>query len=517
MDKFETKGKEVDPSKPETIPKFIDELPIPRVLKPKMKANDKPHYYEIEMKEAKHQFHKLFPPTTIWGYNGTYPGPTIKVQRNQTIKVKWMNHLPEKHFLPIDRSLHGAADSPDVRTVVHVHGANVASESDGHPEAWFTTNFSQRGSTFKQKIYKYTNNQRSATLWYHDHAIGITRLNVYAGLAGFFLIHDPREDHLQLPKGKYDIPLMIQDKSFQADGALFYPENTNPPVSINPSVVPAFNGNTIVVNGKIWPYLRVEPRKYRFRLLNASNTNAYTLRFDNDHPFYQISTDGGLLSKPVELNSLPLEPAERSDIIIDFTNLKGETFILRNTNDDGDLSIIMQFKVNLPLSEKDTSDIPNFLCSDHSFDISSVQRNRLLTLSASTDHFNRPMLLLDHRMWDDPVTEKPVLNSVEIWKFINLTPFPHPIHVHLVQFKLINRRPFDIDRFNQDGFIQYTGPAREPELYERGWKDTIKVEPGTVTSIIMRFENHIGDYVWHCHILEHEDHDMMRPIKVIKE
>ena len=273
----------------------------------------------------------------------------------------------------------------------------------------------------------------------------------------------------------------------------------------------------MIVNGKVWPHLKVEPRKYRFRILNASNTNAYTLKLGNGRPFYQIGTDGGLLPKPVELDSLPLEPAERSDIIIDFSKFKGNHLILQNTDADGNMGMIMRFEVTRPLSEKDTSQIPQFLHPDpRPLEEHMAEKTRLLTLGAITDQYERPMLQLDHKMWDDPVTEKPILNSTEVWKFINLTPFPHPIHVHLVQFKILHRRPFDLDLFLEQGAIHYTGPAIEPGKHERGWKDMVKVEPGTVTSIIMRFEDHVGDYVWHCHILEHEDYDMMRPMKVVE-
>ncbi|MEK3889518.1 multicopper oxidase family protein [Bacillus sp. FSL K6-3431] len=508
--------KKVDPSNPDTIPKFVDELPIPTNAKPKSYKKNKP-YYEIEMKQAKHQFHKSFPLTTIWGYDGLYPGPMIEVPKDQSILVKWMNNLPNKHLLPIDRTLHGTAHTPDVRTVVHLHGAHVASDSDGYPEAWFTKDFAETGPTFSRKVYEYTNQQMAATLWYHDHAIGITRLNVYAGLVGMYLIRDSIEKRLKLPNGKYEIPLMIQDKSFQANGELFYPENSTPPADVNPSVVPAFNGNTIIVNGKVWPHLKVEPRKYRFRILNASNTNAYTFKLGNGQDFYLIGTDGGLLPKPVTLDSLPMEPAERADIIIDFSKHKGKSLILQNTNDEGNLGVVMQFKVVLQLTQKDTSRIPEFLFPDQPLDEELAEQTRLLTLGAVTDEHERPMLLLDNRMWDDPVTEKPKLDSIEIWKFINLTPFAHPLHVHLVQFKILHRRPFDLDIFLETGSIEYTGPEMEPEKYERGWKDTAKVDAGTVTSIIMRFENHVGDYVWHCHILEHEDYDMMRPFQVVRD
>ncbi len=506
----------VDPSDPNTIPKFVDELPSPSELKP-ISISEGIEYYEVNMIENKHRFHKYFPYSIIWGYNGCYPGPTLRVFKDQAILIKWINNLPYRHFLPVDLTLHGAMDSPEVRTVVHVHGANVDPDSDGHPDAWFIKNYLLTGKTFKREIYKYTNHQPSATLWYHDHSLGSTRLNVYAGLAGFYIIHDMLEKRLDLPCKEYDIPLMIQDKSFNKDGSLFYPDAPAFPVPVKPSVVPAFLGNTIVVNGKVWPHLKVEPRKYRFRLLNASNTRAYTLSLSNGESFYQIGTDGGLLDKPMELKSLTLEPAERTDIIIDFSKLKGEIITLINADNNANMRLIMEFRVILPLKDEDTSKIPETLHPMTMLEEHMAKKTRNLTLSASTDDYGRPMLLLNNHMWDDPATEKPSLDSIEIWNLINLTNFPHPIHVHLVQFQILDRTPFNVPLYLEKGEIEYTGAAEEPKEFEKGWKDTVRAEPGMVTRIIMHFKDHAGDFVWHCHILEHEDHDMMRPLKVVED
>ena len=250
----------VDPSIPSTISKFSDELPIPEVLEPDSQE-DGCAYYEVEMRRAKHKFHKDFKETTIYGYNGMYPGPTIETMKGQAVNVKWINNLPKKHFLPVDKTLHGAIDNPEVRTVVHLHGANVAPDSDGHPEAWFSRNNEYIGPKYSREVYEYPNQQQATTLWYHDHALGLTRLNVYAGLAGFYLIHDFHELNLNLPKGKYDIPLIIQDKTFNSDGSLFYPERgDNSPPDINPSIVRRHIGTTMVVNGKVWPYLDVSQK-----------------------------------------------------------------------------------------------------------------------------------------------------------------------------------------------------------------------------------------------------------------
>ena len=306
---------------PNLIPKFVDELPIPKVLKPKSEE-DGCAYYEVEMRCAKHKFHRNIEETEIFGYNGLYPGPTIKTMKGQKVKVKWINKLPLKHILPVDKTLDGTIDTPEVRTVVHLHGANVADDSDGHPEAWFSRNNEYTGPKYSREVYEYPNQQQATTLWYHVHAISTTRLNLYSGLAGFYLIHDFHEQSLNLPKGKYDIPLMIQDKTFRMDGSLFYPEGVNPRLPGKPSIVHAFIGNTMVVNGKVWPYLNVEPRKYRFRMLNASNTNGFTFKLldknGNLHPFYQIGTDGGLRAESKSIKKFPLDPAERLDVIVDF-------------------------------------------------------------------------------------------------------------------------------------------------------------------------------------------------------
>ncbi len=529
----------VNPADPASIPKFVDEIKKPPVVKPRKQfdtyenrsmhlrqfINETPRldddesqaqspYYEIYMKEAKHRFHKQFPLTPVWGYNGRVPGPTIEATKDETTRVKWINNLPSKHLFPIDHTIHGSIDTPDVRSVVHLHGANVDWRSDGHPEAWYTRDYKMTGPKFKRKIYEYTNHQPGTTLWYHDHAMGVTRLNVYAGLAGFYLLRDALEERLNLPSGKYEIPLMLQDKSFNEDGSLFYPDKPPFPVPVSPSIVPAFFGNTIVVNGKVWPKLRVEPRKYRFRVLNASNRRDYVLGLSNDQVFTQIGTDGGFVTTPTRLTSIEIQPAERADIIIDFSALKDETITLTNsgTNTDEHTSVVLQFSVDLPLHGEDTSEIPQELYPPEMLDEHMAHTVRDLTLSASTDSYGRPMLMLNNHMWGDPTTEKPAFDSIEVWNLINLTGGPHPIHVHLVQFKVLYRRPFNVELYETEGTIEFTGPLEEPYDYEKGWKDTVKVENGKITKIIMHFKDHVGNYVWHCHFLEHEDHDMMRPI-----
>jgi spore coat protein A len=339
---------------------------------------------------------------------------------------------------------------------------------------------------------------------------------MYAGLAGLYIIRDTLEQRLQLPCGKYEIPIMIQDKTFNKDGSLFYPSEPPFPVSVQPSVVPGFTGETIVVNGKVWPHLKVEPRKYRFRLLNASNSRAYTLTLSNNEVFYQIGTDGGLMEKPVELTSLNLLPAERADIIIDFSKFYHQNITLLNTADTNEnTSQVLQFKVISPLKSKDNSKLPDFMYPMMHLEERLAVRNRILPLNVNTDMYGRPMFLLDNKMWHDPVTEKPELDTIEIWSIVNPGTFPHPVHLHLVQFQILERRPFDVVHYRETGEIIYTGPPVKPADNEMGWKDIVRVTPGEVTRIISQFKDFTGDYVWHCHILEHEDYDMMRPMKVI--
>lgn len=510
--------KKVNPSDVRTIPKFIDRLPIPPLAKPLCVKEGVGDFYNITMKEGFHRFSSTFPLTKIWGYNGIYPGPTIEAFKDISTIIRWNNNLPDKHFLPFDKTLHGTIDTPEVKTVVHLHGAKVHSHSDGHPEAWYTRDFNITGPTFKRKNYEYTNHQPGATLWYHDHAMGQTRLNVYAGLAGLYILRDSLEERLNLPKGKYEIPLLIQDKSFKEDGQLFYPDTPPFEVDVKPSIVPAFFGDTIVVNGKVWPYLDVEPRKYRFRVLNGSNRREYIMSLSNGGEFIQIGSDGGLLKSPVSLKSFKLMPAERIDIIIDFSKYKGQKIVLRNSAKDSPTEgtdVIMKFNVIKHLACKDISTIPNTLGVWHEPRVETVSVERNIFFNSMEDHFNRPMLTINGKMWADPTTETPKLDTAEIWNLINPMEFPHPIHIHLIQFKVLGRRAFDVELFNRTGELSYIGKEEPPHEYERGFKDTVDSEVGKVTRIIMHFTGFKGDYVWHCHFLEHEDHDMMRPMRVI--
>ncbi|MEK6449658.1 multicopper oxidase family protein [Priestia aryabhattai] len=486
------------------LKKFVDTLPIPSIISPKGMYKGRP-FYDVCMIETLHKFHRDLPKTKVWGYNGLVTGPTFNVEKNQPIYVRWANNLPEKHFLPVDKTIHGASHNPEVRTVVHLHGSPSEPAGDGHPEAWFTRGFRQTGPHFMKEIYHYTNGERATALWYHDHALGVTRLNVYAGLAELYFIRDEQERSLSLPKGKYEVPLIIQDKTFNPDGSLFYPaqpDNPSPNLPY-PSIVPSFLGDTITVNGKVWPFLKVEPRKYRFRLLNASNTRTYQFQLSNLRPFALIGTDGGLLSRPIKVKSLDVSPAERIDIVIDFSGLEGKKVILQDGfESENPTGEIMEFQVTKFLSCPDQSRLPSLLSHIDRIPLNKVKKIRRLTLNDSQDEFGRLMLLFDDKEWMDPATETPLLNSVEIWELVNLTPGIHPIHIHLVNFRVL-------DRYNQNGNLVAPLPA------DFGLKDTVLVGPGETVRIIMKFHPFYGNYVWHCHRLEHEDHDMMRPLKII--
>jgi spore coat protein A len=443
--------------------------------------------------------HRDLKPTRMWGFGSQFPGPTFDVRSGQEILVEWANELPDKHFLPIDHNLGGAgADQPEVRTVVHLHGGKAPPESDGYPEDWIVPG--------KSALYHYPNQQDPAMLWYHDHAMGINRLNIFAGLMGVYIVRDDAEDALQLPSGKYEIPLVISDRFFTPQGQLFYPVSGKS----NAPWVPEVFGDAILVNGKIFPYLDVEPRKYRIRVLNASNARFFHLSFANGVSFSHIGTDQGLLPAPVPLKALMIAPGERVDLVVDFSGHRGEEIILNN-----DAFVVMQFRVS---SDKvdDTSALPAALRPVPKIPESQAVKTRLLSLDEYVNRVAEPVLmLLNGTYWHQPITETPVINTTEIWTLINPTDDSHPIHLHLVRFQILDRRRFETSTYMSKRELKFTGEPVPPDASEAGWKDTVRAEPGMVTRIIVQFEGYAGRYVWHCHILEHEDNEMMRPYQVV--
>ncbi|NOU92560.1 multicopper oxidase domain-containing protein [Paenibacillus sp. LMG 31456] len=502
------------------LQKFLDKLPILETIPP-VKRDKKGSYYEVTMREFTQKLHRDLKPTRLWGYNGMYPGPTFDVMKNETTYVKWINDLPTKHFLPIDTTIHGAdRNLPEVRTVVHVHGGKQPAHSDGYPEAWFTRNFEQTGPLFEREVYEYPNLE-AAPLWYHDHSMGITRLNMYAGLAGFYIIRDKYEQSLNLPRGVYEIPLLVQDRSFNPDGSLYYPstpDKKNPRLPF-PSIVTPFDADTILVNGKVWPYLEVEPRKYRFRILNSSNSRAITFKLDSGQPLFQIGTDRGLLERPVKMNEILLLTTERADVIVDFSRSFGKSIVLKNVfkGASPETTDVMQFRVTVPLKGKDTSSLPEYLTKIDFLSRKQASKTRDLTLVRVADEYGRSLNLLDGKMWIDRISEKIELGTVEIWRLINVSADDHPIHLHIVDMQILERQPFNVAHFQTTGKLKFTGPKDPPEPNERGFKDTIRAPAGQVTSFIASFGPLTGRFVWHCHMLEHEDYEMMRPFEILKK
>jgi spore coat protein A len=526
---------------------FVDPLPIPPVINPGTAT------VNIHMKQFRQKLHRDLPSTTLWGYNGTYVGPTFETRSGTPINVQWFNDLPDTHFLPIDHTIHGAeANVPDVRTVVHLHGAKVLPDSDGYPEAWYTNGYDQTGPDFSNKVYHYPNDQAAMPLWYHDHALGITRLNVYTGLAGLYFIRDAQEDGLRIPKGRYEVPIMIQDRFFNADGSLLYPvqdPGVAPPIP--PVWIPEFFGDTALVNGKVFPYLDVEPRKYRFRLLNACNSRFLHLTLVNSRDsrealqFVQIGSDQGFLPHPVAMADFLAGPAERFDLIVDFTGKGGKSFTLKNDapspfpgGGGADLPQIMQFRVSKPLSSPD-SPIPSTIGSVPLLSPANAVRTRQLVLAEFDDPTTGDPIegmlgtaSLGGLHWSSRVTEDPRNGDTEVWELYNTTTDGHPIHVHLVRFQVLNRQKFDLNLYQSTGEIKFIAPPEAPAANERpAWKDVVKAFPGDpdngvglVTRIIQKFQLPNGGsvprgqyfkYVWHCHILEHEDNDMMRPFYLL--
>jgi spore coat protein A len=486
---------------PNSLAPFVDPLPLPVVAQPQGdravpgKPGERVPFYRLPMRAMAGKLHRDLPPTNLWSYGGSVPGVMFDTQRDQGLLVEWVNELPRNHFLPIDYSVHGAGrDTPRVRSVVHLHGGKTPPDSDGYPDDWYVPG--------QSRTYYYPNRQDPALLWYHDHAVGITRLNIYAGLLGLHVIRDQAEQQLQLPSGKYEVPLVLFDRHLHLDGQLSYPISTDPAHPWMPEVL----GEVPLVNGKIFPYLEVEPRKYRFRVLNAANGRLYRLSLPSAVEVHQIGTDQGLLSVPVAVTHLLLAPGERADLVIDFAPHRGTRILLSD-----DAFTLMEFRVGAS-PVPDPSDLPATLRPAPRIAESSAVKTRWLTLDERKKGVAASMeMLLNKTRWHMPITEKPALGTTEIWELANLTDDVHPIHLHLVRFQILDRRRFDAFQYMTTGRLQYTSPATPPDPNEMGWKDTARVNAQTVTRIIVPFRGYPGRYVWHCHNLEHEDNEMMRP------
>jgi spore coat protein A, manganese oxidase len=477
---------------------FVEPLPLPQIAQPTLHNGKRS--LTVTMQEIHAQVHPKIPPTRMWSYGPTALAPLIVARSHEPIEITWVNNLPAKHFLPIDHSLHGCGkDIPDVRTITHLHGAKVPSKDDGYPEDWFASG--------KSRTCQYPLEQEAATLWYHDHAMGLNRLNTYAGLFGMFLIRDKFEDSLNLPSGKYEVPLILYDRDFNASGQLLYDTSGDP----EHPWIPEFSADGILINGKLRPFFEVEPRLYRFRLVNTANSRFFNLALSNGQPITQIGTDQGFLSAPVELKLVSLAPAERADLLIDFSQSAGQTLHLRTGAFD-----ILEFRVAKQSVSHLAISIPKTLRPVQRIPEAESVKTRTITLHEYKDKYGMSMvMLLNRKHWHEPTTEFPKLNTTEIWEFANLTEDTHPMHMHLVRFQILDRRAFDTDEYLKTRTIRFMGPAVPPEPHELGWKDTVQCPDATITRIIARFEGYPGKYLYHCHILEHEANDMMRPFEVI--
>ena len=530
---------------------------------------------ETAMTQAMDGLAPPYPP----GYNGatyTLPGTTTVMNPNA-----WDAQTP-------------------VPLVTHVHGGEVMSDYDGGPEQWFTQTGlhgpdyrSLPGAPANGATYEYLNTQQPATIWYHDHALGVTRINVMSGLAGFYLVRDPADPvEAVLPKNQYEVPLAIQDRSFNTDGSMWFDT-----VGINPTMhpywMPEFFGNTIMVNGRVWPNLNVDQGWYRFRIVDGSNARFYTISLKDQTtgaklPFIQIGSDGGYLQAPVTLKELTIAPGERADILVDFSAVASGTKILVENKakapfpagaqpDPQTTGQIMQFTVTstpgfnkgsaitlpAPLNPTLQGVVFPTLPAPAAFVAPNVNP-RTLPLVEVMGMLGPLEVLLNGQKWMAPTTEDPRVGATEDWVIPNLTADTHPIHLHLVQFQLVSRQKFDAAGYTVAWYAAnsgsgvamppwpngYTpvpvdvtpylqGKAKPADPNEQGWKDTVKMNPGEVTIIRVRFapqnapttgagaptagtnlysfdptlETSPG-YVWHCHIIDHEDNEMMRRFEV---
>jgi FtsP/CotA-like multicopper oxidase with cupredoxin domain len=628
---------------PGSIPKYVTPLVIPPAMPrsgaPPGRKGRGVDYYRIGVRQF---LQPILPPgmglgpTKVWSYGSVdhpetfnYPAFTIEAGWRKPVRVKWINELVKPngefrpHLLPVDQTLHwanppGGARGRDshgsdhapyrgpVPIVTHLHGGHSSQQFDGYPEAWFLPHarnippgYARTGSLYHHfqaqaqaalgqawtpgsAVFQYDNDQRATTMWYHDHTLGMTRANVYAGPAGFYLMRGGPGDAivgtlpgpapaLGDPPGRdyFEIPIAIQDRSFTDDGGLFYPDNRaffegldpsqlqipfmpdpacGGPSDVAPIWNPEFFGNTIVANGATWPSLDVQRRRYRFRFLNGCDARFLILRLDDDLPFWQIGNEGGFLPAPVELPELLLGPAERADVIVDFTNVPaGTELILRNLAPDepfgggtpgvdftpadpNTTGQVMRFHV-VPATAPDPSTPPNQLGLPAIAPLGAATNTRQVSLNEAESATVRVITDPDGNVvldcidgepfgpaeadlgtvkpngtgnplgWDEPMTENPAVGAVEVWEIHNFTEDAHPIHIHEITFEIVNRQPIA------------GGAPRPPESWEAGRKDTVIAYPGEVTRVKALFDRP-GLFVWHCHILEHEDNEMMRPYRI---
>jgi spore coat protein A, manganese oxidase len=458
---------------------------IPPVLTPDYATADTAYYTLTQQQVQLPILGPGKPATTIWGYNGYTPGPTIMNQQGQKAVVRQINSLPKVH--------------PDLRynvwTSTHLHGSCSLPQYDGY--ASDITNPGQ------YKDYHYPNVQDARTLWYHDHGVHITAPNAYMGLAAQYILHDPVEQALPIPHGAYDVPFILKDAMFQENGDLIYEDNNESGVY----------GDVILVNGVPWPLMKVEPRKYRFRMLNASISRSYDLALDSGEPLTVIATDGGLMPHPQPVSNFRIGMAERYEVVIDFAKYKpGQRVVLKNLRPPNNLDydttqVVCAFEVGSAISSSANNEIPQDLNPNMrtmGLTEADAVRTRTFEFKRQSGHWT-----INGKTWEDVVNSdyeyvaaNPGFEDVEIWELQNPHGgWFHPVHIHLVDFKVLDR--------SIDG-----GPAQPPMPHELGPKDVVYCGENESVRVIMRFENQRGRYMMHCHNLVHEDHDMMTQFQV---
>src|SRR5262245_35551123 len=445
------------------VPQFRVPLPIPPVLSP-VRGDATTDYYELAQREA---WVEIVPGlrTRVRGYNGIFPGPTIRARRGRTSVVTHTNDL-------------------DVPTAAHLHGGINRPQHDGFPTDTIEPGGARR--------YEYSNEGRPATLWYHDHGLRHAGKNLYLGLAGFYLLEGRDELEGRLPEGAYDIPLMLQDRTFGRDGELVYDHARHHGAT----------GRVMLVNGAPWPVLEVAARKYRFRILNASNATPYRLALSGGHRLLQIATDGGFLPAPLSHATIDLAPAERVEVVVDFSSCRvGSRVVLENRRARGPLGGVMCFDV--VRHARDDSAVPSALAEVEPLRRSQAVRTRTFVFGGKPTLGIPPGVrwVINGKPFDpERVDADPVLGDLEVWRFVSrgFAGFNmlHPVHTHLVSYQVLSRN----------------GTAPRP--CEGGWKDTVAVDAGEEVEVIRRWTSHRGRYLLHCHNLEHEDHEMMARVDV---
>ncbi len=525
------------------LTKYLQPLPIPGagiVVATPSGQNQ----YSFTQTEIARQLHPTLPPTPLWAYDdgsglggqaGSF-GMAIVAQSGVPLTVSYTHDLPKKYpsWIPVDTRLTPLGRK--VRLMTHLHGGFVRADSDGNPAV--TPDGFGPGET--QNVF-YTNQlpqMPASLLWFHDHGLGATRLNVFAGLAGAYILRDQYDtgeepNPIGIPGGAYEIPLVVQDRQFNPDGTFRYPTSDIEGVTW----IGEYFGDTMLVNGKVWPFLEVEPRMYRFRILNGCNARILTLDIGGP-TLWQIGAEGGMWDVPVRVKQLVLAPAERADVVVDFTKFKGKTLVMKNhrprapvSNPAPSLESVMQIRVGTTVHQPGPTSIPPSL-PGRKADLPEPVTTRYITLNEIDPEEVEWFLNLNAVHFDEgPVTETPKVGTVEDWVYINVTGDTHPMHTHLVTFQVIGRTPFDEEAYEEayggpngvpggiDPAPFATGPMVPAPPEERGFKDTVKANPGYFTRIRAKFELPNGvtapqDYVYHCHIVEHEDNDMMRPFTV---